>query len=313
MLSPVRTRWLTLLAGFIVSLTVLSVVIGLTSPDGDVDAPATPSPSAPATPPADEEPAEPGATPTPDPADPPDERAPEQTRGLWPGLPAGVAVDETRVRWCTGVTTDATPAARQVFGDEAVTDTACAAVELLFTHRYSRLAVPTTGYTVADFEALGDALTPSTWSNVYLPRVQRLVSNPDDPAARRDLGVMLFRGTGTPSDAAHASAGQGRVFYGEAFTTDGYDDRAVWINPRWSDVRASVDLAQVQPRLRIDLEASAAVPVWDPASGQHEMLTVPTTATLYYLVTDGKEGGRALVDSWQLTTGRYVYTPLTVH
>lgn len=313
MLSPVRTRWLTLLAGLIVSLTVLSVVIGLTSPDGDVSRPESPSPVLPGTPQPGGELEEPGAVPAPDHTTAPGSHAPEATRGVWPGLPSGVAVDDPRVRWCTGVTTNAAPAARRVFGDEAVADTACAAVELLFTHRYSRLALPTAGYTVADFETLGEALTPGTWSDVYLPRVRRLVANPDDPSARRDLGLVLFRGTGTPRDAAHASAGEGRVFYGEAFTPGGYDDRAVWVNPRWSDVSASVDRSQVTPRLRIDLEASAAVPVWDPGSGQHEMLTVPTTATLYYLVTDGKEGGRALVDSWHLTTGRYVYTPLTVH
>jgi len=303
MLWPVRKRWVTLLAGFIISLTAVSVAIGLTSSDGDDEAPplsGTPSSPAPTTPAASASPTTPPATPRPTPsATAPSSPAPEQ---------AGAT--GARSSGCDGVDVTATAAALHTFGDDAIDDTACAAVELLFTHRYSRLALPTRGYTVADFETLGQALTPSTWTNTYLPRVRRLVANPDNVAARRDLGLVLFRGTGTPAGAAHAAAGKGRVFYGPAFTTDGYAEGEVWINRRWSSVRASVDLTRTAPRLRIDLEASAALPVWNPAAKRGEMLTVPTAATLYYSLSNDTDGGRALVDSWRLTTGRYSYTPL---
>ncbi|WP_157413014.1 hypothetical protein [Aeromicrobium sp. Root236] len=305
-----RSKWITVLAGAIAAVVLISVAIGLTSPDGTVGDKAEPSATATRT--------TPGPTPAPsspttsakptEPARPTAARAPLSVRGPWPGHPGSVTEDGDTVDWCPAVRTTGAAEAEAVFGKAAVDRAACTAVRFIFGKRYSRLAIPRRSYDAQDLDFVLPALAPST-VDAFRPRINAFVAYPDSVDVRDELGLIAFRGEGTPSGAAHTSAGAGRVFYGKAYSTNGYRNRAVWINPTWSKVAISVDRSKAEPRIVATLDASAAVPVFNPAERRDDMLTVPTHALLYLR----QDGGQAWkIGGWRITSGTYDYARLTV-
>ncbi|NRQ48337.1 hypothetical protein [Aeromicrobium stalagmiti] len=272
-----KSRWVTILAGVIAVVVTLSVAIGLSSPDGVVagagdDSPSarpsgTPQASATTTAPATAEPEETA------------DRAPLDVKGTWPGRPDGTTASGPTVDWCPAVRTTGAAEAEQVFGAEATDAAACAAVRFMFEQRYSRLSLPRTSYAAGDFDFVLPALTAAT-AQTYSPRIDRFVSSPGDRTAADDLGLVLLRAD-DGGGADHALAGEGRVFYGPAFTTRGYRQRAAWINPTWSKVAIRVDRSKSQPRIVATFTASAAVPVFDTDDDTDDMMTVPTSASLF--------------------------------
>jgi hypothetical protein len=303
MLSAVRSKWITMLAGVIAAVVLVSVVIGLASPDGTVDR-ATPSktatPTASATTPA--------PTPTPTPTRPTAARAPAAVAGSWPGRPDSVTGDGSSIDWCPAVRTTGAAEANQLFGKRAVDKAACAAVQFIFEKRYSRLAIPRRSYDANDLDFVLPALATST-ADAFRPRINTFVAYPDSIDARDELGLVVLRGEGTPAGAKHTSAGSGRVFYGKAFSTKGYRGRAAWINPTWSKVAISVDRSKAEPRIVATLDASAAVPVFNTARRRDDMLMVPTHAT-FFLRRDN--GTAWKIGGWRITGGPYDYARLTL-
>jgi hypothetical protein len=290
MLSAVRSKWITMLAGVIAAVVLASVAIGLSSPDGKVsDAKATPSARPSATPTASPTPSQtPTPTPTPD-STPSAELAPASVAGPWPGRPAAVTGDGSSIDWCPAVRTNGAAEAEKLFGKAAVDRAACTAVQFVFGKRYSRLAIPRRSY------------------HAFRPRVNTFVAYPDSVDAREELGLIALRGEGTPAGAKHTSAGNGRVFYGKAFSTDGYRDRAAWVNPSWSKVTISVDRSKAEPRIVATLDASAAIPVFNTTERRDDMLTIPTHAQFFLRRANGsawKIGG------WRITSGTYDYAQL---
>jgi hypothetical protein len=301
MLSAVRSKWITMLAGVIAAVVLVSVAIGLTSPDGTVGDHDDAKPSARTTTPT------PTATPTVTPVSRPSaQEAPPSVAGSWPGRPDAVTDNGgSAVDWCPAVRTTGAAEAEQVFGKAAVDNAACAAVRFIFSKRYSRLAIPRNAYAAKDLDFVLLALASST-VDAYRPRINTFVAYPNSVDARDELGLVVFRGEGTPAGAKHTSAGNGRVFYGKAFSMNGYRDRAAWINPTWSKIGISVDRSKAEPRIVATLDASAAVPVFNTAERRDDMLTVPTHA-MFYLRRDGstwKIGG------WRITSGTYDYARL---
>lgn len=292
-----------MLAGVIAAVVFVSLTIGLASPDGSVGqarSTATPKTAVPVPSPT------PAATSI-APATASAARAPASVRGPWPGRPDAATLDGSTVDWCLAVRTSNAAKAEAVFGRAAVRAAACAAVRFVFEQRYSRLSLPRPAYTATDFGFVLSPLAPATVA-AYRPRIDRFVSDPGSRAARDRLGLVLLRGVGTSSGAAHASAGRGRVFYGKAFTTTGYRDRAVWINPRFSRVAIRVDRAKAKPRIVATFTASAAVPVFDTSARRHDMLTVPTRALFYVRLEEStwKIGG------WDIHDGKRSYARLAV-
>jgi hypothetical protein len=299
----VRSGWVTGVAVVVALVAVGAITLGLASSRGprtpggaEPAAAATTPPSttgAPTSTPTEE--ADPGAT------------APASVRGVWPGRPPAAEVDDDGdVDWCPAVDVAPTSGATRTFGAEAVRAGACEAVAFVLDRRYSRLSLPRESYEASDFDDAADALTGRTADAVYRPRVRAFVARPDAKGAREALGLVLFTGDGTSDGDPHARAGLGRVFYGPPFTADGYRDRAVWINPSWSTVKVSVD-GSATPRLVAEFTASASVPVLDPASGDDDMLTVPTTARFTL-----RGGDDWAIDSWSIRTGRSTVSPLEV-
>src|SRR5690242_19532317 len=129
MLRRVRSKWITVLAGAIAAVVLISVAIGLTSPDGTVGDKAKPSATATRTTPSPS-PTTTTSPPTPSakPAKPTAARAPVSVRGPWPGHPASVTEDGDSVDWCPAVRTTGAAEAEDVFGKAAVDRAACAAV-----------------------------------------------------------------------------------------------------------------------------------------------------------------------------------------
>lgn len=305
MLSAVRSKWITMLAGVIAAVVLASVAIGLTSPDGKVsDDKAQPSASPSTTLTAAPTPSQ-TPTPTTD-AAPSAQLAPASVAGTWPGRPEAVTGEGSSVDWCPAVRTSGAAEAEKVFGKAAVDKAACAAVRFVFGKRYSRLAIPRKSYSAKDLDFVLPALASSTVS-VFRPRINTFVANPDSVDARDKLGVIAFRGEGTSPRAKHTSAGRGRVFYGNAYTTSGYRDRAAWVNPTWSKVAIRVDRSKAEPRIVATLEASAAIPVFNTAQRRDDMLTVPSRAT-FYLRRDG--GSAWKIGGWRISSGTYDYSPL---
>lgn len=307
MLSAVAKKWISVLVGFIAAVVLVSVVIGLASPDGTVggqdEARPTPSATTTATP-------APSATPTPTatrkPARPSVKRAPASVRGTWPGRPASTTVRGSRVDWCPAVRTTGAGEAEDVFGKAAVRKAACTAVRFVFDRRYSRLALPRRSYAPKDFDFVLPALAPST-AAIYRPRISTFVAHPDSLGARDGLGLVLFRGEGTAAGAKHAAAGQGRVFYGPAFSRKGYRGRAVWVNPTWSKVAISVDRSKAEPRIVASLDASAALPVFNPRTRRDDMLTAPTHVTFFLR----QSGTQWKIGGWtEIPRGPYTYARL---
>lgn len=304
MLSAVRSKWITMLAGVIAAVVLVSVVIGLASPDGTVndDGRATPSATTTASPTAS--PTTPAPTPEPD--RPTAARAPATVAGSWPGRPDSVTGDGSSIDWCPAVRTTGAAEAEKVFGKAAVDKAACAAVQFIFDKRYSRLAIPRRSYDANDLDFVMPALATST-VDAFRPRVNTFVAYPDSIDARDELGIVVLRGEGTPAGAKHTSAGNGRVFYGKAFSTNGYRGRAAWINPTWSKVAISVDRSKAEPRIVATLDASAAVPVFNTAKRRDDMLTIPTHA-MFYLRRD--KGTAWKIGGWRLDSGTYDYAQL---
>ena len=307
MLSAVRSKWITMLAGVIAAVVLVSVAIGLSSPDGKVsDAKATPSAKPTATPTASPTPSQtPTPTPTPD-STPSAELAPASVAGSWPGRPAAVTGDGSSIDWCPAVRTTGAADAEKVFGKAAVDKAACTAVQFVFGKRYSRLAIPRRSYHAKDLDFVLPALASST-VNAFRPRVNTFVAYPDSVDARDELGLIALRGEGTPAGAKHTSAGKGRVFYGKAFSADGYRDRAAWVNPSWSKVTISVDRSKAEPRIVATLDASAAIPVFNAAERRDDMLTIPTHAQ-FFLRRDN--GSAWKIGGWRITSGTYDYAQL---
>ena len=293
-----RTKWLTVFAGVITAIVFVSVAMGFANPDGSVgDKPTTSgTPTASSTKSSD---------PTPDP--PSADRVPASVTGVWPGLPAAATVVGDKVNWCPAVHITGADEAQSLFGAEAVNAAACDAVRFVFEQRYSRLSIPRKSYKRSSFDFVLPALSSSTASEVYAPRVAAFVANPDNVSARDALGLVLLRGAGTSH--GHTSAGLGRVYYGKAYSADGYRGRAVWINPTWSKVAISVDRSTGQPRIAAKLTAKASIPVFNPGEKRDDMLAVATSAT-YYLRHDG--GTRWSINEWTVTTNILDFAPLSV-
>jgi hypothetical protein len=304
MLSAVRSKWITMLAGVIAAVVLVSVVLGLTSPDGTVSDHDAATPAAQTTKPSTATPAP--ATPTATPLRPTPARAPVRVAGTWPGRPDSVTGDGSSIDWCPAVRTTGAHEAEKLFGKQAVDKAACAAVQFVFGKRYSRLAIPRKSYDSNDLDFVLPALAPST-VDAFRPRISAFVAYPDSIDARDKLGIVVLRGEGTGAGANHTSAGQGRVFYGKAFSTSGYRGRAAWINPTWSKVAISVDRSKAEPRIVARLDASAAMPVFNTAKRRDDMLRVPTHAT-FFLRRDG--GTAWKVGGWRITGGTYDYAPL---
>lgn len=307
MLSAVRSKWITMLAGVIAAVVLVSVAIGLTSPDGKVDDDkATPSAKRTSPPTASPTPS-PTPTATPD-SKPSADLAPASVAGAWPGRPDAVTGDGSSVDWCPAVRTTGATEAEKVFGKAAVDKAACTAVEFIFGKRYSRLAIPRTSYRAKDLDFVLPALAPST-VNAFRPRINTFVAYPDSVDARDELGLVALRGEGTPAGAKHTSAGKGRVFYGKAYSTEGYRDRAAWVNPTWSKVAIRVDRSKAEPRIVATLDASAAIPVFNTAERRDDMLTIPTHA-MFFLRRDS--GSAWKIGGWRITSGTYDYARLTL-
>lgn len=272
-----------------------AVVIGLTSPDGEVRTSPTASPSA--TSPAPPSPT-PGSTPeqpgeAPEPPGDPAALAPAAVAGTWPGRPAATTESDGVFDWCPAVVVEVSAGARQAVGDDAARAAACRAVSFVFDVRYSRLSLPRDAYTPADFDPVAAALTDQARTRTFPARVAAAVAAPRSAAARQGTGLVALD-----------DAGPGRQFFGTPGTEDGYVDRAVWVDPAWSTVR--VDLVSTGPRLllRASFEASAAMPVWSPLAGVAEQLRVPSSVQL----TLGGPDWR--VDGWTLSQGRPSVEPL---
>lgn len=305
MLGAVGTTWIKVLVGFIATVVLASVVIGLASPDGTVGGKdgATTAPSAEATTPT--------ASPTPAPTTTSKPvsaaRAPASVRGTWPGRPSRVKVRGSRVDWCPAVRTKGAAEANAVFGKAAVRKAACTAVQFVFEQRYSRLALPRRSYAAKDFDPVVRTLAPLT-ADAYRARVNAFVSWPSDRQAEA-LGLVLFRGAGTAKGASQVRAGKDRVFYGPAFSTQGYRGRAVWINPTWSRVSIRVDRTKAVPRIVATVRASASLPVFNRQARRHDMLTAPTRATFYLR----RSGTSWRIGGWdRIANGPYSYGPLDI-
>lgn len=305
MLSPVKSRWVTLLAGAVVAVVMVSVALGLATPDGRVGGAPTPMDRTGASP--SPRPSDPATTPTPTPTatprktPPSRDLAPASVRGAWPGRPDSTGLDGSTVDWCPAVRTRGAGDAENVFGAGAVDTAACTAVEFIFEQRYSRLALPRKTYSVSDFDFVLPALTRTTAGTVYSARVRAFVANPRNAFNREAVGIVLF---------LDPSAGEGRTFYGKPRSTTGYKHRAVWINPTWSRVSISVDRTKAAPRIVAVLDATASVPVFNDSKSRDDMLTVPTHA-LFYLRRSGPKSWK--IGGWNIDTGSYSYARLKVN
>lgn len=304
-----KTKWLTLFAGAVTAVVVVSIAMGFAAPDGSVGdkptASSTPTKSKSTTPSATPKPTSTKAAPT-------AALAPTSVRGVWPGRPAKAKVTGKKVNWCPAVRVTGEAEAVRLFGKKAVDAAACAAVRFVFDKRYSRLSIPRRSYRPSGFDFVLPSLTAETANNFYRPRIKAFVADPGNVAARDALGLVLLRGDGLRGK--HNSAGLGRVYYGKPFTTSGYRGRATWINPKWSTVAISLDYSKAQPRIAAKLTAQASVPVFNTAEKRDDMLTVATSAT--YLLRHG--GGSPTstknwaIGAWTVTTNTLGFSPLKV-
>ncbi|WP_229054910.1 hypothetical protein [Aeromicrobium sp. Leaf350] len=278
------------LVGVVSLIAFVAVSIGLVTPGGTErpDSAPDPSPSPSSSVPS----AEPTAEPPP--ADPA-ALAPASVAGVWPGRPASTTETAGVVDWCPAVQADVSAAAAREVGDEAARAAACSAVAFTFDVRYSRLSLPRQTYAREDFAPAEARLTDASRAETYPGRIDAVVAAPRSSAAREATGLVLLDGPGP---------GAGRQFFGEPWTETGYTDRAVWVDPAWSTVRVDLERGGSRPRLRVSLEASAGVPVWNPGKGVAEKLTIATTSTY---VLDGPDWR---VNGWTLTQDRAGFAPL---
>lgn len=290
-----RSRILLAVASVVVLVVGTSVAIGMTRPDGrvgDIDASAQATAPTPTS-----TPTTPTPTPAPTVASPDPNLAPVAVAGTWPGRPDAAVVEGDEVDWCPAVSTEASSAATSALGREQVDAAACAAVSFVLDHRYSRLAIPRPSYRASDFDSVLSSIAAATRDTFYRPRVSTFVRQPSTGNAER-LGLVLFRG----------GPGSGYRFYGPADSTKGYADRAVWINPTFSKVRASLGTGRSVTRVVTSFTAAAAVPVFDTGAGTDAMMVVPTRAS----ITVRKEGGGWKVSAFDLYTGPASFDALDV-
>ncbi len=277
-------------------VAVTAVGLGLTGPDGQVR-PSDRSPSA-----GSEETATPDAEPTtpapePTPLAPADPTALSPVTGTWPGRPDGTPeVSPGVVDWCPAVQVQVSDAARRAVGEQAAAAAACRAVAFTFEARYSRLSLPRETFAATDFAGVEAQLTERARTSTYPARVAAVVASPRSTAAREGTGVVLLDGPGP---------GGGRQFFGPPWSETGYADRPVWVDPTWSVVTIDLQRGGSPPLLSARLEASAGVPVWNPATAAPEKLTVSTTASYVLAGPDWR------VNGWTLSQDVRGFTPLT--
>lgn len=180
----VLTRTAAVIAALVLAVLGVSLVIGVTSPDGTIRTSAE-STTAPA-------PAEPSAAPRPD------------VSGVWPGRPDEVRVDGTEVDWCPAVRADASAAAIAAFGRDEVDAAACAAVSFVLDHRYSDLSIPR-DYRASDFDDVLPAISRTTADTYYRRRIAEFVAAPG-PAAADRLGLVLLTSAGPGHTFRHDGA-----------------------------------------------------------------------------------------------------------
>lgn len=288
----VRARVVAWSATFVVAVLAIAVVLGLTRPDGSVGD-ASPAPNVVTT-------GTPGPTPSPadglEQAGPTSALAPIEVEGTWPGRPDDVTVDGGDVDWCPAVQVEASAAAVSAFGDDDVAAAACAAVSFVFDQRYARRSLPSVSSASGDFDGAVDAIASGT-RPAYRSRVSAYLDRPTDTNAER-LGLVLL--TGDPGGSYR--------YYGARGTAEGYEDRAVWINPSWSRVRVDLDSSRSTPRLTTRFSASADLPVFDVAEDADAMMTVPTDVSM----TLRRESGAWLIGGFDIRTGRRTFEPLNV-
>lgn len=273
-------------------VAVVAVGLGLSTPDGTVrDAPGPDSTSS-ATSEVTEEP-----SPEPTAAAPPvDPAALSPVTGTWPGRPDGTPeVSPGVVDWCPAVQVQVSPAARAAVGEEAARAAACRAVAFTFDVRYSRLSLPRESFAATDFAGVEALLTDRARASTYPPRVSAVVAAPRSTQAREGTGVVLLDGP-TP--------GGGRQYFGPRWSEAGYADRPVWVEPSWSIVTIDLQRGGSRPLLSATLEASAGVPVWNPATSTAEKLTVRTDASYVLAGPDWRLNG------WTLSTDVGGFSPL---
>ncbi len=288
------------ITALVLVVAVVAVGLGLSTPDGEVrdaDGDTTTSPTSPTSTVAPTPDASTAPSPEPSTAAPPaDPAALSPVTGTWPGRPDGTPeVSPGVVDWCPAVQVQVSPAARAAVGEEAARTAACRAVAFTFDARYSRLSLPRQAYAATDFAGVEALLTDRARVSTYPPRVSAVVAAPRSTAAREGTGVVLLDGP-TP--------GGGRQFFGPRWTDAGYADRPVWIDPSWSVVTVDLQRGGSRPQLSARLEASAAVPVWNPARSTAEKLTVRTTAAYVLSGPDWR------VNGWTLSAELGGFSPL---
>ncbi|HZK35405.1 MAG TPA: hypothetical protein VFC57_00395, partial [Aeromicrobium sp.] len=135
-------------------------------------------------------------------------------------------------------------------------------------------------------------VSTDAYDNRFLPMVKTMIDDPDSKAKREALGLILFHLTDSrPGDKA-AAAGHDKTyaFLGSPFDGDGYAGRAVWINPKWKRITTGVDRRLGFDRLKINLEASASMPVFNTKLKRDDMMTVATEATFIMIPRLSRRG-----------------------
>ncbi|EFQ82545.1 hypothetical protein HMPREF0063_11754 [Aeromicrobium marinum DSM 15272] len=268
------------LAAVVTLVALAAIALGLSSPDGEVTS--APRPTEPA--PTSAAPTPSAPTPTPSPTPEPVSAA------LAPRLTVPTAAER-----CASTTVQATEAVRSAVGDEGVQAAVCQALDFVFDARYSALSLPRQTYTSADFDAARGFLTEAARDRVYASRVAAVVAAPRSDPARRGTGLLLLDGP---------DAGSGREFFGTDWTTDGYPDRPVWVDPSWSPVRVGLERGGATPRLSVAVETEAGALVWNPASSAVEQMRIDTEGTFGLVRT--ADGWR--IDTWTVSSSRPRFT-----
>lgn len=286
--------WRKLIVGLVLVVATFSVALGLTEPDGKVDgSPTAVTESTPAR--ADHSPVKVS------PARP------------WPGLPDGISVDESTssVNWCDAAEHEpATGSAADFFGPASVGDAYCGVLGFLFEQHYSSLAVPRASYELADFSPLQEWLSTDAYDNRFVPKARSVIADPGDTSARKQLGVLLFHlGDDRPGNG-RLSAGPNHSFYGKGL---GYDERSAWINPTWKRTGLLLDQVDGVARLSISVSASAALPVYNTATGHDDMLVVKTEAVFRMAKRTTDSGRLWQIDGWRIVTPETSFAPLKLN
>lgn len=297
--------WRKLVIGVVFAVASISVLIGLLWPDGDVGGKVSTLPSAsPSTSAATTS----SATPEPEPG----EVSPVSISSSvpWPGLPNKINVSGGSVDWCAAAPLEpASGTAVAVFGAKAVDTAYCDVLSFLFEQRFGALAVPRKSYSEGDFSPLRDVLSQDAYDNRFLPKAKLVIADPDNGAARKDIGLLMFHLSDDRPGSGQLSAGSGRVFYGKGA---GYRERAVWINPTWKRIGLTVDRRIGSVRISITVRASAALPVYNTAAKRDDMMEMKTEATFFLKKRTGDSGRPWRIDGWRIVTQDPSFKPLVV-